>query len=86
MPLPQEVGNPCRIVQVVGEPPKGVPFLAVDKVYPGGGFAVAMRQKVVLRFFHTNEQKAVDALQGKALCSVTSITLFNHYEPAGKAR
>jgi len=71
---------------MVGEPPKGVPFLAVDKVYPGGGFAVTMRQKVVSRFLHANDQKAVDSLRGKALCSVMSITQFNHYQPAGKAR
>jgi len=47
---------------------------------------VAMRQKVVSRFLHTNDQKAVDSLQGKALCSVLSIPKFSHYEPAGTAR
>ena len=85
MPLPQEVGNPCRIVQMVGEPPKGVPFLAVDKIYPGGGFAVPVGHKVVLRFLHVNDQNAVDSLQRKALSSVMSVTQFSHYEPAGKA-
>ena len=42
---------------MVGEPPKGVPFLAVDKIYPGGGFAVPVGQKIVLRFLHANDQK-----------------------------
>ena len=42
---------------MVGEPPKGVPFLAVDKVYPGGGFAVTMRQEIVFRFLHSNDRK-----------------------------
>ena len=42
---------------MVGEPPKGVPFLAVDKVYPGCGFAVTMRQEIVFRFLHTNDRK-----------------------------
>jgi len=69
---------------MVGEPPKGVPFLAVDKIYPGGGFAVPVSQKIVLRFLHANDRKAVDSLQRKALCTVMSIMQFSHYEPAGK--
>ena len=62
MPLPQKVGNPGRATQMIGETPERVPFLAVDEVHPWGGFAVAMRQKVVLWFRHANDLKAVDSL------------------------
>jgi hypothetical protein len=46
---------------------------------------VPVGQKIVLRFLHANEQKTVDSLQRKALCSVMSITQFSHYGPPGKA-
>ena len=65
MPLPQKVGNPGRATQMIGETPERVPFLAVDEVDPWGGFAVAVGQKVVLKFRHTNDLKAVDSLHQK---------------------
>ena len=62
VPLPEEEGKPGRVIQPLGAFSVGIPLLAVRKVQPRGGFAVALGEELRVRQCQSNALKVVDSL------------------------
>ena len=61
-PKLEEIGDPLRIVEKIGQTAVAVPHFAVGKVDPGRGGAEVMDAKGVRSWSHGNEIKAIDTL------------------------
>src|ERR1700737_1916102 len=81
MKMTQKIGEPLRIVEMVGQKAEAVALLAVDEVDPGklaaeSGFAIVLQGAN-----HGNEVSAVDSLPQKRYSHVMSITQIGRYTP-----
>src|SRR5215813_385589 len=62
LPLLEKKRQPGWVVEPVPARAVGVPFLAVDKVHPGSGFAVALGAKLAGAQWHGNGLTKLDSL------------------------
>src|ERR1700674_3220629 len=79
IPMLEERGKPLRVRKVIGELPKAIPFLAVDKINPGSDLTETQRLEDALRCFHCNGLNKLDSLQPFVYPAVMSITWLGHY-------
>src|SRR6266478_7101275 len=82
MIVTQEMGEPQRIEEMVGQPAEAVALLAVHQVEPGklaaeSGFAVVLEGAN-----HGNEVKQLDSLREPRYSRVMSIADIARYTPA----
>jgi len=57
VPLPEEEGKPGRVIQPLGELSVGIPLLAIHKVQPRRGFAVALGEELRVCQWQSNALK-----------------------------
>src|SRR5258708_15607347 len=85
MKMTQKIGEPLRIVEMVGQTAEAVTLLAVDEVEPGklaaeSGFAVVLRSAN-----HGNGVNAFDSLRQSRYSHVMSIADITRYTPGALA-
>jgi len=79
MKMTQKIGEPVRIVEMVGQTAEAVTLLAVDEVEPGKLAAESGLAIVLQSANHGNEVNALDSLREPRYSHVMSITGIARY-------
>ena len=81
MEMTQKIGEPVRIVEMVGQTAEAVALLAVDEIEPGKLAAESGLAIVPQGANHSNEVNALDPLRELRYSHVMSITQIDRYTP-----